>query len=345
MSGAERTLPDGPRTGPCPPRELGIGLSAGGTGLPNIYRISDIVWGTPRAAAFVQPIAPRRAASSLTDWLTKSPDFIDALLPKSRRALTSLNKFLTKTQRIEPCSATRDSKLYSRVALAVDRGAVHLSGADVVTRPLKYLRSRRDASELAAAVLTLIESYRPPVRAHFRRPDYLGWLYLLGGLDTAQRGCRPISDVETRPLPATISRESAKAWLASSVTGGVGDEIACLLRAVRDCRLSGQFIGNPAFGGPGPYLASDGDWISGDTLVELKCVMGGVQRIHIAQLLCYYMSDGVWGERCFTFSRLALCLPRQQATVTGTADEWLAAFGGAPAEVVIAGVRAYWEGP
>ena len=66
------------------------------------------------------------------------------------------------------------------------------------------------------------------------------------------------------------------------------DEIVRLLRSLKEIRIRGTMFANPIFGSVGPILGSDGDWVVADTLVELKCVVGGVKRCHVAQLICYY---------------------------------------------------------
>lgn len=69
--------------------------------------------------------------------------------------------------------------------------------------------------------------------------------------------------------------------------GDVADEIRTLLATVSALQPVGEFFPNPVFGGLGPIKGSDGDWIAGDTLVELKCTVRPVKREYVVQLLCY----------------------------------------------------------
>lgn len=314
-----------------------------GTGTrPPICAIADVVWQPARATSFVAPPDLHHGAS-LSEWLAKGKAFIDALLPASRLATGMINRFLARRPTVSPCATTCVAKLHSRVALAVDRGVLHLSGQDLATPAIRFLeqlahRRCRDAHSLAR----ILREYKPPRRGHFKRRDYLGWLYVLGAIDTARRGFRPPSDAITLRFPKRATAASAAAWLAAAIPEDVAVETAELLRSLRACRPRGRFVPNPVLGGTWAFGGSDGDWIAGDTLVELKCVTS-FKRDYAAQLLCYYFVDQTRppSER-FNFGRLALCLPRQCATLVGTPDDWLAAFGGAPDEIAVDGVLRYW---
>lgn len=102
------------------------------------------------------------------------------------------------------------------------------------------------------------------------------------------RGFRPLSDVELGVVPRRLSPQAAAQCLADVLADDVAEEIADLVTALRTVRPRGRIRPNPVFGGIGAVLGSDGDWIARDTLVELKCVVNGVAREHIVQLLCYY---------------------------------------------------------
>lgn len=43
------------------------------------------------------------------------------------------------------------------------------------------------------------------------------------------------------------------------------------------------------------------------------------------------------------FSKLALLLPRQATSIVGTVDEWLAAFGGPTADVMVPEIERYFN--
>ena len=92
-------------------------------------------------------------------------------------------------------------------------------------------------------------------------------------------------------------------------------------------------------------MGSDGDWIAGDTLVELKCTVSGIQREFITQVICYFALSRLPDrqKRLPDFSNLAFCLPRQSATVTGTVDEWLSAFGAPQSSIVVNAIHQYFS--
>lgn len=266
------------------------------------------------------------AFASLTDFLRRSPDFVRQLLPNSRRAIAAINRAVRGGALVPPSATTRSRSLFSVVALAVDRGVLHLSGVDVAGAEIKRLRRRGAHASRIAEVLCC---YPLPSSGHFHRRAYLGWLTVLGMLEPVRRGFRPLSDIDVSRLPRRITPHSAAEWLANAMPPECLEEIAALLRNVRAVRLPGRFIPNPVFGGLGPVTGSDGDWISGRTLVELKCVVRGVQSLSVAQLICYYVFDQTraHGGDSFGFDRLALCLPRQGALIHGHVQDWLVAFG------------------
>ena len=180
-------------------------------------------------------------------------------------------------------------------------------------------------------------AWTPTARGLFHNRAAIGWLYALGGLDVARRGFIPLSDVITSPLPTRIDVEQTRRWFESLISVDMSDEIVRLLRSLKEIRIRGTISANPVFGGIGPILGSDGDWVVADTLVELKCVVDGVRRRNVAQLVCYHALSQLAdrSERLPLFSRLALCLPRQSATITGTVNEWLYAFGAPRKEIVV----------
>lgn len=265
--------------------------------------------------------------ASLTDALARNNAFTAALLPHSRHAVTVLNRRLRREPPILPSATTVNRQLYSSVALAVDRGALYVRGVDVTSRPVKQLAR---GGAVATRIALALEAYLPPRRRLRDNSAAIGWLYTLGRLEPVLRGFRPLSDIDTESLPTTVTRTSAARWFATLLTDDVAQEIAALLGALSVARLGGVLRPNPIFGGIGEILGSDGDWIVGDTLVELKCVVGGVRREHVAQLLCYYALDRLraHGKCAYGFSKLALLLPRQRSIIHGGIADWLAAFGG-----------------
>jgi hypothetical protein len=263
----------------------------------------------------------------LTVSFATNAAFVGALLPNSRTAITAINRGIKSAQTITPCSTTTNARLHSAVALAVDRGVLYFYGFDVVGRPAHRLQFYGAPGKRIAA---LTMSYKPPAHGVLRDRAAIGWFYLVGLLEPIVRGFRPLTDIDVSGLPRRLTSRSTNDWLSALTPIDVAAEISELLRAVRDSRLPGVVQPNPEFGALGSVIGSDGDWIAGDTLVELKCTVGGVHRNHVAQLLCYYAFD----ELCIAtavprhFSSLALCLPRQRCTIVGAVDDWLAAFGG-----------------
>jgi hypothetical protein len=233
--------------------------------------------------------------------------------------------------------------LYSSVALAVDRGALFLSGHDVVSAPLRELKARGE--NVAKRLAQALEIYKPPVPQHFNRRDAIGWLYVLGRLEPVFRGFRPLSDVDTTHLPARLPHESVRQWLERIVAPSISDEIVQLLRGLEGISPPGIVYPNPVFGDLGPITGSDGDWILGDTLVELKCTVSGMRREFVTQMICYFALSRLPDrqKRLPHFSNLAICLPRQSATVTGTVDEWLSAFGAPHSSIVVNAIHQYFS--
>lgn len=298
--------------------------------------ILDVAGTPPRARdCVIPPLRRPPVPACLTDFLETTPDLMDGMLPHSRRTIGYINRLVGARPQILPSQTTKDRKLYSPVGGAVDRGVLFLSGFDIAAGPRRSLSQR---STRAKQIATALAEYQPPRRGVLHSRSALGWLYLLAVIDPLLRGFRNLDDVDMTAFPAKINHESAAAWLEALIPADVGLEIAQLLRAVRDIRIPGVVLANPVFGGLGPVSGSDGDWIAGDTLVEMKCTTGGLQRIHVAQLLCYYVFDQArahGGRRPYGFGRLALCLPRQSCTLVGSIDEWLQAFGAPRAEVFV----------
>ena len=303
---------------------------------PNVHiNIIEAAGTPPRARdCVIPPLRRSPQAACLTDFLEATPDLMDGMLPHSRRTIGYVNRLISARPQTPPSATTKERKLYSPVGGAVDRGVLFLSGFDVAAGPRQALSRRSPRARQIAAALA---EYQPPRRGVLRSRSALGWLYLLAVIDPVLRGFRTLDDVDMTAFPGTINHGSVTAWLETLIPIDVSLEIAQLLRTVRDIRLPGPVLANPIFGGLGLVSGSDGDWIAGDTLVEMKCTTGGVQRIHAAQLLCYYVFDQAraHGRRPYGFGRLALCLPRQSCTLVGSVDEWLQAFGAPRVEVFL----------
>lgn len=277
------------------------------------------------------PPVPDNRYEALSNLLPSLTDFQSALCPSSRTGLTKLNRALRDRQVARNPNSGWDRTQYSRIALAVDRGALFLCGADITSETISWLEARpqRDAHKLAAA----LQTFRPAKEDQSLDASVIGWLYLLGALDTICRGFRPLSDIDVAGLKPNAGLQDVTEWLAQRVAPDVTDDIRTLLATVSALQPAGEFFPNPVFGGLGPIRGSDGDWIAGDTLVELKCTVGPVKRDYVAQLLCYAaLSRLPHNEsRIPNFGRLGLMLPRQSAIVTGTIEDWLGAFGAPPA--------------
>lgn len=265
---------------------------------------------------------------NLTGTLLSKAQFLNALLPCARPAVKALNNSIRRDTPVPVSGTTKALNLYSRVASAVDRGCLYLSGHDPVSPIIPWLKRNGTPGNRIA---TICELYSAPTRGVLRSRAAIGWFYLLGMLDPIRRRFRTFSDIDLTALPLRPRKLDVTHWLENLVPDDVALETADLLRAVRDARILGRFSPNPVFGGTGVVTGSDGDWIAGDTLVELKCVVR-VKREHIAQLLCYYAFDQLMthGHSPYGFTDLALRLPRQRCSIVGSVDEWLAAFGGPP---------------
>lgn len=299
--------------------------------------ILELTGSPPRARGceFAKVLRPIRPAC-LTDLLKETPEFIDGILPQSRRSMTYLNRWVRARPQLAASEATKARNAFGPVAGAVDRGVLYLSGFDIASRPAARLRYTRRGARIAAA----ITEYRPPRKGILGDDAAMGWLFLLAQIDPVLRGFRPLDDVDVSRFPRAINHDSVADWLRTLIAPMIAAEIAQLLRVVRDIRLPGPILANPVFGGVGPISGSDGDWIADDTLVEMKCTTREVQRTYVAQLLCYYALDQLrrGTRRHYGFGRLALCLPRQRCVISGRAEEWLAAFGAPKAARFVEGV-------
>ena len=285
------------------------------------------------------PAGFRGHSACLTDAFASNAHFLSALMPSSRYAVTHLNKTIRGIRSVPPSATTKNEHLYSRVALAVDRGVLYLYGVDVGGPAA--IRLKRGGS-LARSISKACEAYQPPRQAILHSRSAIGWFYFLGLREPVFRGFVQLGELDLPSPPSRPTSQSSTKWFESLIPDDVSHEIAAMLRAVRDSRLPGQFRANPVFGALGAVRGSDGDWLSGDTLVELKCTVGGIKREHVAQLLCYYAFDqlGVHGRlKAFGFSRLALCLPRHTCVVEGSVEDWLVAFGGPDVSSLPAFVR------
>lgn len=303
---------------------------------------SAIASPTGPGTCHIAPLGRGARHACLTDFLGSNPRFIDGLLPNSRAAITLLNRRIGKALVVGPSATTASRQLYSTVALAVDRGALYLHGHNMGASDTGLPGRGPDARRIALA----LQLYEPPTEQILANRSAIGWFYVLGVLEPVRRGFRPLSDLDISALPARLTPRSAAEWFASAVPDDVAKEIALLLRVVGRIRVRGRFVANPVFGGVGPIIGSDGDWIAGDTLVELKCTVAGVKREHVAQLICYYVFDQLLAhgrKSPYGFTNLALCLPRQGCTVIGTVDQWLRAFGAPDAATVVASVSEWCE--
>jgi hypothetical protein len=269
--------------------------------------------------------------ASLSDLLPSIVDFQEALFPRSRGTITRVNRMLAAEPTIHPSAATQEKKLWGSVALAVDRGVLGLHGCDVSSEMIETLLLR--FGRRAAPIVSVLSLGSPSVPGNGTIDTaHVGWLYLLGCLEPVRRGFRPLSDIDTDDLPPHVTRSAARKWLDNLVPPDIADEIRAMLEVARTLQPDGPMFPNPIFGGLGPITGSDGDWIVGHTLVELKCTVRGVSRAHIVQLACYAALSRLPGFSGGVphFERLALMLPRQSSIVVGTIEQWLGAFGAPP---------------
>jgi hypothetical protein len=266
-----------------------------------------------------------------------------ALMPRSRGTLTALNRHLRAIPGIPPSAATVEGKHHSAVGLAVDRAALVRLGGDILTVPILHLKFHIRHNKWTWIVRALELAPLTP-EADLLHPAALGALFVLGRMQPWQRGFVSWKDVFQHPpqYGGEPTHEEAYAWLAAEIPDGTREELAALLACVDAMTLPGPYTLNPIFGSLGPIRGSDGDWIAGSTLVELKVVQGGLLRRHVAQVLTYALlaEEKVCRAAMPTITDIAMCLPRQRALVTGTPDEWLAAFGAPPSRVVFPVLRA-----
>lgn len=292
-------------------------------------------WGLPTRRADL-------GRASLIDLLRQIPEFENALLPRSRATITLINRAVGAELLVHPCDETKARSLYANVGLAVDRAALFLSGHDIVTRPIARLSL---FGERATRLSNCVRAYRPASRGVFHQRDTIAFFYLLGRLEPVLRGFALLSDLELPALPRRPTHTTVREWLLASMSPAVGEEIVQLLRSLKAIRPSGRVYANPVFGEYGPIAGSDGDWIAGDTLVELKCVSGAFKRQYVTQMICYFALSQLKNQNADlpSFSRLCICLPRQGVSIHGSVDEWLRAFGAPPAHTVVPAIHAYFS--
>ncbi|MBI3811567.1 MAG: hypothetical protein HY283_05110 [Nitrospirae bacterium] len=202
-------------------------------------------------------------------------------------------------------------------------------GEDVMVRPRSYLQQGKTKKRILKA-LEYQSRRESPGCLSPERPETLGWLWVLGNLEPVFRGFRPLSDIDGAALgSAPVTPRSAMRWLANLVTEDLASELTALIRSLACIIPKGPYRSNPIFGGYGFVIGSDGDFMAGHTLVEIKCSVSGVRRNSVSQMLSYFAIDRLnHGTHGYGVRQLALCLPRQQATIIGTVDEWLSFFGG-----------------
>ena len=70
-----------------------------------------------------------------------------------------------------------------------------------------------------------------------------------------------------------------------------------------------------------------------------------MQREFVTQVICYFALSRLPDRQNQLphFSKLAICLPRQSATITGTVDEWLSAFGAPRSSIVVNAIHQYFS--
>ncbi|MBM3859834.1 MAG: hypothetical protein FJ395_09315 [Verrucomicrobia bacterium] len=307
-----------------------------------VLSIREIAASPPVNSAWaLPPLRHDIKPACLTDLLQQIPEFQRALFPNSRRAVTQINRALKAGRFIPASDDTRRGSLYSSVALAVDRGALSLAGHDITTRAIQHLESCGGKSAKLASALKV---YSPVTQDILESRDAVGWLYILGRLEPVIRGFRPISDIDLHALPNRLTKSAVRTWLAGAVPIAIGNEIVQLLRNVQSLQLSGRFFPNPVFGGIGAAMGSDGDWIAGDTLVELKCTLSGVKREHIVQIICYaaLSQQPYVAAKIPPFTNLAICLPRQSAIIVGTIEDWMTTCGAPSSGVVFDAILHYF---
>lgn len=288
-----------------------------------LLEIKDIVSEPDIDPNWNLPAIPKRLKlKCLSDLIKEIPEFQKALLPNSRWTITQLNRALRKNQFIAPSEETKKRNLYSSVALAIDRGALLMRGQIENEILIQFLQQYDDYGKKLGKI---IERFEPIAQDSIFSRETVGYLFLLGKLEPIFRGFRPISDVKEHGLPSQLKSESIKNWLTEIVSDEVSEEIIELLRILNKLQLPGQFHANPIFGGIGPIFGSDGDWITGETLVELKCTVSGIKREYVVQIVCYSALGkiGPIANSIPPINQLAICLPRQSSIIVGSIDDWV----------------------
>jgi hypothetical protein len=295
-------------------------------------------------------ISNKLRPKSLSDLLKDIPEFQRELLPNSRQAITQINRALRKNQFIAPSEETKKGNLYSSVALAIDRGALMLrdeidNNRLITTLKIHNKYGNKKYKDHRNAIVIIINKFESIAQNEPFSKETAGYLFLLGKLEPIIRGFRPFSDVIEHGLPSNLSTDSIRNWLSDIISADLSSEIIDLLNVISKLQLKGHFFANPIFGGIGPISGSDGDWITGETLVELKCTVRGVKREYVAQIICYSALNKI-GPKAATIppiNKLALCLPRQSSIVVGSVDEWLSAFGAPPSEFIYKSIEEYFS--
>jgi len=293
----------------------------------------DYEWKLPKMRKDIKP-------RCLTDLLETIPDFQKFLLPNSRSAITQINRVLRKQSFIPPTEFTKNKNLYSSIALAVDRGSLHLYGVNISDKPVRFLQKSGEKK-----LSIIIEKFSRFAKKKNFNQETAAWLYLIGRLDPIMRGFRPISDIKIKSLPKKMTKQTIKYWLKNLIPKTVSDEIIRILESLKKILPVGSIYPNPVFGGIGPIMGSDGDWICDDMLVELKCTINGVNRKHVTQIICYSALSEIkpTSKKIPKIKKLGILLPRQSSLIVGSINDWLLSFGAPTKEIVYPAIEKYFK--
>jgi hypothetical protein len=301
-------------------------------GLPGLVELNDVDSSPVRPKEWTKgPEYEARVASCLTDFLDRNRPAVRALFPGAPRVVTSLNKAAGKSGTyISPCDATRKLNWYSRVGLAIDRAMVHLLGGDLLQKPRAAFGSARSSYWKWLSIALEVQFERCEERAiDVQDRAAMGLLLVVGALEPIMRGVVSPSDIDIASLPRKkCSADEISNWFSTQAPSEVAEEIAQILISSVRALPPGPYFINPVYGGFGAIMSSDADFIAGTTLVEMKCISGGISGLHIAQLLGYGAIRAL-AKKSETrrmgppLKRFAILLPRRAWCVTGTLADWL----------------------
>lgn len=296
------------------------------------FRISDIQALPPVDSEFVLPDS-RPKPGSLMYVLKNCTSLASSLLPGHASAVRAFRDAVAAAPSIPRSKEVESRTLETQVGLAVDSfAASHGDPSWFLNTMCRGMLIVGSVKHQLYGIVEEVDGWREPDLA---QTADIARLWLAGQVDVARRGFSDGTQILATLRQVTSSEPSMgelEERLAALLHEDVSNEIRKLAEVVRWAQGDSAVNQRPVFKPWGLVRAADGDWIQDSMLVELKCLSAGPAARDVMQLLSYAALAEIEflrsRRRKRHFDSLGLLLPRQSSFVTGTPDEWLAAFGG-----------------